>query len=92
MIHVSIPGILLQNDSQYPLEYVTFGYNTGYPEHPVREAFQKSPKDDDLYILPPKSVGAMMWRVNKLGNSIKWAHNIATLGASNVVPTSYVEG
>ena len=85
-------GIIIENQSRFNLEYLTCGFNTGYPVDVVTKAFQRSKTDHDLYFIPPKGVSAQLWRVNKGGNFGKWVGDIASFGLAATKSQSHVVG
>lgn len=84
--------MIIENQSQFTLEYITSGYNTGYPVNEVVKAFKQSPTDPDSYVLPPGSVSGQTWRMNHGGNFGKWVGDIFSLGISATKSMSHVEG
>lgn len=85
-------GVIIENQSQYTLEYVTCGFNTGYPVKDVKNSFKQNPRDPDSYLLPPGAVSAQCWRVNHGGNFGKWVGDVFSLGISASKAMSHVEG
>ena len=58
-------GLIIENQSSFPLVYVNAGYNAGYPVEPVLNVFEKS---EDNKVIPSKSAAALIWRLHKGGN------------------------
>jgi len=73
----SCKGLIIENNSSYPLEYVNSGYNAGYPVEPVLNVFEKSGDDR---VIPPNSAAALVWRLHCGGNFGKWVGDLFSLG------------
>lgn len=79
--------IMIENRSSHSLEYVTSGYNTGWPVDDVKKSFKD--QGDDVYSLPPGSVGTILYRMHHAGGVAKvMAASIFTFG---IVATSCTE-
>ena len=99
--HPSISAVIIENSSQYPLEYTSCGYLSGYPLEPVGDMFTTSyrPAEQLLCndishgarVIPPESSAGMLWMRHKGGNFGKWVGDIFSLGIAAAIPQAHVD-
>ena len=60
-----VPGLIIENKSSFPLEYVNSGYSAGYPLEPVLSMFTEQ---SGRSVIPPNTTAALLWCLHKGGN------------------------
>jgi len=84
----SCKGVIIENNSQYQLEYASCGQVSGCPVTPVGDMF--TVQDDGTRVIPPKSSAGMLWRLHKGGNFGKWVGDIFSLGIATAKDQAHV--
>ena len=64
------PGIIVENQTKYDLEYVTHSYKVGWPVGDVKKGFED--RGDCKFVLPPGSVGTQLWNLHQGGGFFKF--------------------
>ena len=66
-----VPGLIIENKSSFPLEYVNSGYSAGCPLEPVLNMFTEQ---SGRSVIPPNTTAALLWCLHKGGNFGKLMH------------------
>jgi len=83
----SCKGVIIENNSQYSLEYASCGQVSGWPVEPVGNMFVER---NGVRVIPPKSCGGMIWRLHRGGNFGKWVGDFFSAGIATAKDQAHV--
>jgi hypothetical protein len=69
----SCEGVIIENLSSYPLEYVNCGIVSGYSIKPVLEIFRE---EKGVRVIPPNHSAGLIYRLHQGGNFGKYSLKI----------------
>ena len=61
----NVTGLIIENKSSFPLEYVNSGYSAGYPIEPVLSMLTEQ---SGRCVIPPNTTAALVWCLHMGGN------------------------
>ena len=83
--HGGLDRIIVENQTEYDLEYVTNGHKVGWAYDDVKKGFVD--RGNHVYVIPAKEVGTQLWRAHTGALLGKFLTNVITVGMAETCHT-----